>query len=97
LAGVIAVTLLCGAGTAAVGVIGFVGLVVPHVVRSFTGPNHRWLLPYSLVLGPILLVGSDVLGRVVLRPEELQVGVVTAAVGAPFFVMLVRRRRLTQL
>jgi iron complex transport system permease protein len=97
LAGVLAVTLLCGAGTAAVGVIGFVGLVVPHLVRGFTGPNQRWLLPYSLVLGPILLLVSDVVGRVVLRPGELQASVVTAAIGAPFFIMLVRRRRLSQL
>jgi iron complex transport system permease protein len=97
LAGVIAVTLLCGAGTAAVGPIGFVGLVIPHMVRSVTGPNQRWLLPYSMLLGPILLLGSDVIGRVVLRPGELQVGIVTAAVGAPVFIMLVRRRRLTQL
>jgi iron complex transport system permease protein len=97
LAGVVAVTLLCGAGTAAVGPIGFVGLVIPHMVRAFSGPNQRWLLPYSLVLGPILLLGSDVLGRLVIRPGELQVAVVTAIVGAPVFIALVRRRRLTQL
>lgn len=97
LTGVVAVTLLCGAGTAAVGPIGFVGLIVPHVVRSFTGPNQRWLLPYSVLFGAILLLGSDVLGRVVLHPGELQVAVVTAAVGAPVFILLVRRRRLSQL
>jgi iron complex transport system permease protein len=97
LAGVVAVTLLCGAGTAAVGPIGFVGLVIPHMVRAFTGPNQRWLLPYSMILGAILLLGSDVLGRVVLHPGELQVAVVTAAVGAPFFIALVRRRRLSEL
>ena len=97
LAGVVAVTLLCGAGTAAVGPVGFVGLVIPHMVRAFSGPNQRWLLPYSLVLGPILLLGSDVVGRLVLRPGELQVAVVTAIVGAPVFIALVRRRRLTQL
>ncbi len=97
LTGVVAVTLLCGAGTAAVGPIGFVGLIIPHVVRSFTGPNQRWLLPYSLLFGAILLLGSDVLGRVILHPGELQVAVVTAAVGAPVFILLVRRRRLSQL
>lgn len=97
LTGVVAVTLLCGAGTAAVGPIGFVGLIVPHIVRSFTGPNQRWLLPYCLVFGSILLLGSDVVGRVVLRPEELPVAVVTALVGAPVFIALVRRRRLSQL
>lgn len=97
LAGVLAVTLLCGAGTAAVGPIGFVGLIIPHMVRSFTGPNQRWLLPYSMVFGAILLLGSDVIGRVILQPGELQVAVVTAAVGAPFFIALVRRRRLSEL
>jgi iron complex transport system permease protein len=97
LAGVLAVTLLCGAGTAAVGPIGFVGLIVPHMVRAFTGPNQRWLLPYSALWGAALLLGSDVLGRVALHPGELQVGVVTAAVGAPFFIALVRRRRLSEL
>jgi iron complex transport system permease protein len=97
LAGVVAVTLLCGAGTAAVGPIGFVGLIVPHMVRAFTGPNQRWLLPYSALVGAALLLGSDVLGRVALHPGELQVGVVTAAVGAPFFIALVRRRRLSEL
>jgi iron complex transport system permease protein len=97
LTGVVAVTLLCGAGTAAVGPIGFVGLIIPHMVRSFTGPNQRWLLPYSLLFGAILLLGSDILGRVILHPGELQVAVVTAAVGAPAFVLLVRRRRLSEL
>jgi iron complex transport system permease protein len=97
LAGVVAVTLLCGAGTAAVGPVGFVGLIIPHMVRAFTGPNQRWLLPYSMLFGAILLLASDVLGRVVLHPGELQVAVVTAAVGAPFFIALVRRRRLSEL
>ena len=97
LAGVLAVTLLCGAGTAAVGPIGFVGLIVPHMVRAVTGPNQRWLLPYSALVGAALLLGSDVLGRVALHPGELQVGVVTAVVGAPFFIALVRRRRLSEL
>jgi iron complex transport system permease protein len=97
LAGVVAVTLLCGAGTAAVGPVGFVGLIIPHIVRAFTGPNQRWLLPYSMLFGAILLLASDVLGRVVLHPGELQVAVATAAVGAPFFIALVRRRRLSEL
>jgi iron complex transport system permease protein len=97
LSGVLAVTLLCGAGTAAVGPIGFVGLIVPHMVRAVTGPNQRWLLPYSGLVGAALLLGSDVLGRVAINPGELQVGVVTAAVGAPFFIALVRRRRLSEL
>ncbi|HEX3812460.1 MAG TPA: iron chelate uptake ABC transporter family permease subunit [Mycobacteriales bacterium] len=95
--GALAVTLLCGAATAAVGPIGFVGLTVPHVARAITGPDQRWVLPYSLVLAPILLLGSDIIGRIVLRPSELQVGIVTAFVGAPVFITLVRRRRVAQL
>jgi iron complex transport system permease protein len=67
------------------------------MVRAFTGPNQRWLLPYSALWGGALLLGSDVLGRVALHPGELQVGVVTAVVGAPFFIALVRRRRLSEL
>lgn len=92
-----AVVILCGAATAAAGPIGFVGLTVPHVARAITGPDYRWVLPYSMLLAPILLLGSDVLGRVVARPGELQVGIVTAIVGAPFFIALVRRRKLSEL
>ena len=67
------------------------------MVRKFTGPAHRWLLPYSMVLAPILLLGSDIIGRVIARPSEVQVGIVTALAGAPFFVVIARRTRLTQL
>ncbi|MFF1724594.1 FecCD family ABC transporter permease [Streptomyces sviceus] len=90
-------TVLCGAATAACGPIVFVGLMVPHVVRSFTGPDLRWILPYATVLSPVLLLGSDVVGRIVARPAELQVGIVTAIVGGPVFIFLVRRRRTAQL
>jgi iron complex transport system permease protein len=90
--GLAAVTLLCGAATAACGPIAFVGLVVPHVVRAFTGPDHRWLIPCSALLGAALLLTADVVGRVVARPGELQVGIVLALIGAPFFIALVRRR-----
>lgn len=93
----LSVVLLCGGATAAAGPIAFVGLTIPHVARSICGPDHRWLLPYSAVLAPILLLGADVIGRVVVRPGELQVGIVTALLGAPFFIALVRRRRLAQL
>lgn len=92
-----AVVLLVGVATAAAGPIGFVGLTVPHVARAITGPDYRWVLPYSAVLAPILLLGSDVVGRVVARPGEVQVGIVTALVGAPFFVALVRRRKMAEL
>ena len=90
-AAIVAVTLLCGAATAACGPIAFVGLMVPHMVRSLTGPDLRWLLPYSAVLAPVLLLGADVLGRVLGRPGELQVGIVTAVLGGPFFLVWSRR------
>ena len=95
--GLAAVTLLCGAATAACGPIAFVGLVVPHVVRAFTGPDHRWLIPCAGLAGAALMLIADVIGRVVARPGELQVGIVLALVGAPFFVALVRRRRTAAL
>lgn len=88
---------LTGAAVAAAGPIGFVGLTVPHVARAITGPDYRWVLAYSAVVAPILLLGADIVGRVVARPGELQVGIVTAFVGAPFFVALVRRRKLAEL
>lgn len=93
----ITIVLLVGGATAAAGPIAFVGLAVPHVARAIVGPDYRWILPYSAVLAPIMLLGADVLGRVIDRPGEVQVGVITAVVGAPFFVLLVRYRRLTQL
>ena len=93
----VAVVLLCGAATAAAGPIAFVGLTVPHVARAICGPDYRWILPWSMVLAPTLLLGADVIGRLVARPGELQVGIVTAIIGAPFFIALVRRRHLVEL
>lgn len=92
-----AAVILAGAATAAAGPIAFVGLTVPHLARAFTGPNYRWILPYSMLLAPILLLGADIIGRVIVPPGELQVGIVTAALGAPFFIALVRRRKLAEL
>ncbi|MGS2616797.1 FecCD family ABC transporter permease [Micromonospora sp. LZ34] len=89
-----AITLLCGAATAACGPIVFVGLLVPHLVRALTGPDLRWLLPYCALLAPVLLLGADVLGRVLGRPGELQVGMVTAVLGGPLFLWLIRRGRV---
>lgn len=91
------VVVLCGAATAAAGPISFVGLVIPHVVRVFTGPDYRWVLPFSMILAPVLLLIADIIGRVVLPPGEVQVGIVTAVIGAPVFIWLVRRRKLAQL
>ncbi|MEV4685823.1 iron chelate uptake ABC transporter family permease subunit [Streptomyces kurssanovii] len=93
----LAITLLCGAATAACGPIVFVGLMIPHLVRAVTGPDMRWILPYAAVLAPVLLLGADVVGRVVTRPSELQVGIVTALIGGPVFIQLVRRKRMAQL
>ncbi|MEU9862285.1 iron chelate uptake ABC transporter family permease subunit [Streptomyces sp. NPDC047971] len=92
-----AVTLMCGGATAACGPIVFLGLMVPYLVRAITGPDMRWILPYAAVLSPVLLLGSDVVGRLVARPAELQVGIVTALIGGPVFIRLVRRKRMAQL
>lgn len=89
-----AVILLAGGATAAAGPIAFVGLLIPHLVRAMTGPDLRWVVPYSMVLGPCLLLGADVVGRLVVRPGELQVGILTAVLGAPLLIVLVRRLRL---
>lgn len=97
LLGGIAITLLCGAATAAAGPITFIGLTIPHVARAIVGPDQRWVLAYSLVLAPLLLLVADVAGRLLVRPGELQVGIVCAFIGAPVFVLLVRRRRIAQL
>lgn len=94
---IVAVTLLAGAATAAAGPIGFVGLMVPHVVRWFTGPDQRWIIPFSAVGAALLLLTSDVVGRVVLAPQELEVGIVTAFVGAPVLILLARRTRVSTL
>lgn len=85
------IVLLCGSATALAGPIGFVGLVVPHAVRFLTGPDYRWILPFSAILAPALLLLSDVVGRVILLPGEVPAGIMTALVGAPVFVWLVRR------
>jgi iron complex transport system permease protein len=95
--GVAAVTLLSGAAVAACGSLAFVGLIVPHLARPLSGTDHRWLLPYSGLIGAGLLLIADVVGRVVAPPGELEVGVVLALLGAPFFVALVRRRKPVRL
>ncbi len=89
--------LLCGAATAICGPIGFVGLVVPHLCRLLVGVDNRWLLPFSALGGACLLLAADIVGRIVARPSELDVGIVTALVGAPFFIWIVRRQRVREL
>lgn len=89
--------LLCGATTAVCGPIGFLGLVVPHLCRLLSGVDHRWLLPLSALGGASLLLAGDILGRIIARPAELDVGIVTAFLGAPFFIWIVRRQRVREL
>lgn len=96
-AAMVAITLLCGAATAAAGPIVFVGLIVPHIARALVGPDQRRVLPLSAVLGAILLLGADIVGRVILAPGEVEVGIVIAFLGAPVFIALVRRRRIAKL
>ena len=83
--------LAVGTAVAAAGIIGFVGLVIPHMIRLLLGPGHRYLLPGSALLGAWLLMGADVFARLVASPLEIPIGVVTALVGAPFFLLLLRR------
>jgi iron complex transport system permease protein len=85
--------ILCGATTAVTGPIGFVGLVVPHACRLVSGVDHRWLLPFSALAGGALLTAADVFGRILARPAELDVAIVTAFAGAPFFIYIVRRQK----
>lgn len=93
----VAIMLLCGSAVAAVGPIAFVGLVVPHAMRAWFGPDQRWLIPASAFAGVALLLACDTLGRVVAWPGEVQVGIMSAAIGGPAFVFLVRRVRMVQL
>jgi iron complex transport system permease protein len=86
----IIVVLLAGGAVALAGPIGFVGLIVPHIVRFIVGVDYRWVVPYSAVLGAILVTIADVGARVIIRPQELPVGVVMAFIGAPFFIWLAR-------
>lgn len=92
----LALILLCGAATAAVGPITFVGLAVPHIARWIVGPDHRWIVAYSLVLAPALVLFADVVGRIAIAPDELSAGVVTAFLGAPILIWLARRSEMRQ-
>ncbi len=89
--------LLCGAATAIAGPIAFVGLVVPHIARLLLGSDYRWILPVSVGLGAVLLLAADVIGRVLTRPGDIEVGITMALVGAPVFIAIVRRQRIKEL
>jgi iron complex transport system permease protein len=94
LMGLILVVVITGAAVAAAGPIAFIGLATPHLVRSVIGPDYRWVLPYSMLVGAILLTSADIIGRIIARPSEVQVGIVTAVIGAPVLIALARRRSL---
>ena len=90
---IVLVALAVGAAVAVAGIIGFVGLVVPHLLRLALGPDHRYLLPGAALLGAALLLGADLVARTLVAPAELPIGIVTAILGGPFFIYLVRRNR----
>ncbi|MCK9923694.1 iron ABC transporter permease [Frankia sp. AgPm24] len=96
-ASAVTVIVLAGTSTAIAGPIGFVGLAVPHVARLLVGQDNRWVLPYSAVLAAILLIATDLIGRLIIAPSELEVGLVMSFVGAPVFIALCRRRRMGRL
>lgn len=85
-------TVLTGVGVAAAGPLAFIGLAVPHIARAIVGPAHRWVLPLAALLGPTMLLVSDTVGRVLFPPSEVPAGVMTALIGVPFLVGLVRRK-----
>ncbi|MGW0699510.1 FecCD family ABC transporter permease [Streptomyces sp. NPDC002867] len=90
--GGVGATVLTGVGVAAAGPIAFIGLAVPHIARAIVGSDHRWVLPMAALIGPVMLLVSDALGRVVFPPSEIPAGVMTALIGVPFLVTLVRRK-----
>jgi len=94
---IVAVMLLAGTATALAGPIAFVGLMVPHAVRWIVGPDQRWIIGYSILAAPTLLLLADVVGRLLVPPGELAAGLVTALIGAPVLVVLVRRRKASEL
>ena len=85
------IVFLAGGSVAVAGPIGFIGIVVPHVARYFTGPDYRWIIPYSALLGAILLLAADIAARYVIMPLEAPVGVLTAVIGTPFFIYIARK------
>ncbi|PYI39191.1 iron ABC transporter permease [Arthrobacter psychrolactophilus] len=91
------IVLLCGSATALAGPIGFIGLVVPHLLRGLVGSDYRWLLPLSLIAAPVVLLLADVVGRVILLPGEVPAGILAAMMGAPVFIAVVRRGKKAEL
>jgi iron complex transport system permease protein len=95
---IVLVSAMTGVAVSVCGVVGFVGIVVPHLLRLVIGPAHRLLLPASILLGAVLMVGADTLARTIVAPADMPIGILTAAIGAPFFLaMLLRQRGLVSL
>lgn len=90
----LAIIILAGGATAAIGPVSFIGLAAPHIARSIVGPNHVWVLPYSALIAAAIVLLADVAGRVVIMPGEVGAGIMSALIGAPFFIALVRRGRV---
>ena len=93
----IVASLLTGVSVSLTGAIGFVGLVVPHMLRLVIGPSHRLLIPASILGGAIFLILADLISRLLIRPAELQIGIITAFIGAPFFIYLIIRQKRKEL
>ncbi len=93
----VGIVLLCGSATALAGPIGFIGLIVPHLLRGLVGPDYRWLLPLSLLAAPAVLLLADVVGRIILLPSEVPAGILAALMGAPVFIAVVRRGKQAEL
>ncbi|MNZ85066.1 putative siderophore transport system permease protein YfiZ precursor [compost metagenome] len=87
----VTIILLAGSSVAVAGSIGFVGLVVPHIVRFLVGIDYRWIIPYSALLGAILLLLADLAARFIIMPSEIPIGVMTALIGVPFFIYMARK------
>lgn len=93
----VAVTILAGAATAAVGPIMFIGLGVPYIARAVCGPDQRWVIPFSALTAPVVMLAADLFARTVIAPQEIQTGIITTIIGGPFFIAIVRRRRIEAL
>lgn len=93
IAAIILISLMTGAAVATCGIVGFIGIIVPHLLRIMIGPAHRLLVPASAIFGAILMLGADTFARVLAAPAEVPIGILTAVVGAPFFILLLLRQR----
>lgn len=97
LSSALAITLLSGAATAAVGPLSFIGLTAPHIARFLVGSDHRWLLPYSMVVSALMIAVADMVGKMIIAPDEVSVGIMSALLGGPMFVFLVRKWKMAEL